>query len=385
VTTDVTMPQLGETVAEGTVTRWLKGIGDRVEENEALLEVSTDKVETEVVSPASGTLVEIVIQEDVTVDVGAVIARIETVLRADEVPGAHLPEPSSGNRHTHSPRVRRLAHEHGVELVGLNGSGPGARVTPDDVMAEAGRGVSPQPSALNETVPATQTEDRLNDSPERPRPVPNSQTQPSRTTDQAPNASDFDAALGTRVTVAVEVDVSLILGTAHGTATAPTAASMLADVGVVAVRQLTASTTWTTFRSMGVSVTDTDSQRVVVIDNARDLARPALLQRVGEAVAGQANPVSLDGAQVDLLLDAAPAGLLWTARGGFTAALRLSLGTPIERPVVVQSEGLPSAIGIRWMAYLSLTFGVDVLTESAAALLLLGIKRALETTTDVAA
>ncbi|WP_304325328.1 biotin/lipoyl-containing protein, partial [Corynebacterium frankenforstense] len=74
--TDIAMPELGESVTEGTITQWLKNVGDTVEEDEPLLEVSTDKVDTEVPSPASGTLLEILAEEDDTVDVGDVIARV---------------------------------------------------------------------------------------------------------------------------------------------------------------------------------------------------------------------------------------------------------------------------------------------------------------------
>ncbi|WP_435653795.1 biotin/lipoyl-containing protein, partial [Corynebacterium stationis] len=74
--TDVEMPELGESVTEGTITQWLKSVGDTVEVDEPLLEVSTDKVDTEIPSPVAGTLVEILADEDDTIDVGAVIARI---------------------------------------------------------------------------------------------------------------------------------------------------------------------------------------------------------------------------------------------------------------------------------------------------------------------
>ncbi|MDP9386700.1 MAG: hypothetical protein M3Q48_01925, partial [Actinomycetota bacterium] len=73
---DITMPQLGETVTEGTITRWAKAVGDRVEEDEVLFEVSTDKVDSEVPSPASGFLAEILVQEGETADVGARLAVI---------------------------------------------------------------------------------------------------------------------------------------------------------------------------------------------------------------------------------------------------------------------------------------------------------------------
>src|SRR4051794_18546279 len=73
---DITMPQLGETVTEGTITRWFKQVGDTVAEDEVLFEVSTDKVDSEVPSPASGTLTEILVQEGDPVDVGPVLARV---------------------------------------------------------------------------------------------------------------------------------------------------------------------------------------------------------------------------------------------------------------------------------------------------------------------
>ncbi|MGH9164012.1 MAG: biotin/lipoyl-containing protein, partial [Acidimicrobiales bacterium] len=83
MSTDITMPQLGETVTEGTIVRWAKKVGDRVEEDEVLFEVSTDKVDSEVPSPASGTVVEILVEEGATVDVGVRLAVI-----GDAAPGA---------------------------------------------------------------------------------------------------------------------------------------------------------------------------------------------------------------------------------------------------------------------------------------------------------
>src|SRR5699024_6928580 len=92
---DVTMPELGESVTEGTITQWLKSVGDKVEVDEPLLEVSTDKVDTEIPSPVAGTLVEILAEEDDTVDVGDVIARIgdgEAKPAKKEEPKAEEPE-----------------------------------------------------------------------------------------------------------------------------------------------------------------------------------------------------------------------------------------------------------------------------------------------------
>ncbi|EEI26334.1 biotin/lipoyl-containing protein, partial [Corynebacterium glucuronolyticum] len=88
---DVTMPELGESVTEGTITTWLKEVGDEVEVDEPLLEVSTDKVDTEIPSPVAGTLIEILANEDDTVEVGDVIARIGD---ADAAPAEKEEEPA---------------------------------------------------------------------------------------------------------------------------------------------------------------------------------------------------------------------------------------------------------------------------------------------------
>src|SRR5690606_32334393 len=96
--TDITMPQLGETVTEGTITKWYKAVGDQVAEDEVLYEVSTDKVDTEVTSPTSGTLVEILVPEGETVDVGTKLAVIGEAgaAPAAEAPAAEpAPEPAA--------------------------------------------------------------------------------------------------------------------------------------------------------------------------------------------------------------------------------------------------------------------------------------------------
>ena len=193
---EITMPQLGETVTEGTITRWFKHVGDQVAENELLFEVSTDKVDSEVPSPAAGLLSEILVQEGDTVDVGTVLARIGD---AGSVPAAELaparalepapppqvptspeatpaPQPASeapsstmvtdgtsmaapaeqaaasarvapvsdtdgrgddasGDHRLLSPVVRRLIGEHGIDPATIEGTGAGGRITGADVQA----------------------------------------------------------------------------------------------------------------------------------------------------------------------------------------------------------------------------------------------------------
>ena len=212
---DVTMPELGESVTEGTITQWLKSVGDKVEVDEPLLEVSTDKVDTEIPSPVAGTLVEILANEDDTVDVGAVIARIgdegaaksgssdsdsdssksdesasedksekseksedKAEPKAEEKkaeakqaeekaeskpepktestsskPAAKQSKPAEGNLPYVTPLVRKLAEKHGVDLSSVEGTGVGGRIRKQDILAAA-EGTSASGSSAKSASPA---------------------------------------------------------------------------------------------------------------------------------------------------------------------------------------------------------------------------------------
>jgi 2-oxoisovalerate dehydrogenase E2 component (dihydrolipoyl transacylase) len=170
----IKMPQLGESVTEGTVDRWLKREGDFVKRDEPLVEVVTDKVNAEIPSPFEGKLLKIDVTEGATVKVGAVIAQIETGqaappaqaavahtevppepatgrAQAAAAPVAQPPAaPSDGERTRLSPAVRKLAAEHGIDPTAIRGSGLGGRVTRDDVLAALDEGAAvakPAPAA----------------------------------------------------------------------------------------------------------------------------------------------------------------------------------------------------------------------------------------------
>ena len=181
---DITLPQLGETVTEGTITKWFKKVGDTVAADEPLFEVSTDKVDTEVPSPISGTLTEIRVAEGDTVPVGTVIAVVGVagaapvptpapvaaapvvavpvvaapaptpapapapVVAAAPAPVVQAPAPVATSNKLLSPVVRRLVAEHGIDVNVLVGSGPGSRITREDVLDHIDRnGLKSTPAA----------------------------------------------------------------------------------------------------------------------------------------------------------------------------------------------------------------------------------------------
>jgi len=183
--TEIVMPQMGESITEGTVSKWLKAVGDKIEKDEPLLEISTDKVDAEVPSPTAGTLLAINVQEGETVEVGSVLALVGAeggqVSRGqtpvDSKPTAAVQDPgpestpppmpvasiagaaaasiggSNGNatldelrRTKSSPLVRNIAKEHGIDITRIPGSGISGRVTKSDIISflETGAALRPQ-------------------------------------------------------------------------------------------------------------------------------------------------------------------------------------------------------------------------------------------------
>src|ERR1700676_2095016 len=129
---DIIMPQLGETVEEGTVAAWHKKVGDKVAIDELLVEIETDKVATEVPSLVAGTLSKILVDAGETVKVGALLAIIDT----GDTAGAPAPPTNRDGHGTPlSPAVRKLVAEHGVDIARIRGTGRDGRVKRDDVLS----------------------------------------------------------------------------------------------------------------------------------------------------------------------------------------------------------------------------------------------------------
>ncbi|HTV09136.1 MAG TPA: 2-oxoglutarate dehydrogenase, E2 component, dihydrolipoamide succinyltransferase [Candidatus Aquilonibacter sp.] len=185
--TEVTMPQMGESITEGTITKWLKKVGDTVQRDEPIFEISTDKVDAEIPSPAAGTLTEIKVPEGSTVGVNTVVAVIGGGAAAPAKPkpaapapapakapaaettpaatparsasaAAQVPAASSGERPRSSPLVRKIAAENSVDLSQVPGTGASGRITKQDITAHiASGGAQAAPAAAAAAKPAPPT------------------------------------------------------------------------------------------------------------------------------------------------------------------------------------------------------------------------------------
>ena len=189
--TNVVMPQMGESIAEGTIVRWIKKVGDQVDRDEPLFEISTDKVDAEIPSPAAGQLAEIRVKEGETVPVNSVVAVIGTAGEAPAAPSGTVPEAAVGQpeqpapqaaaaappapaakdkkqekeeddeeeddeespRQKSSPLVRRIAREHNVDIRNIQGTGINGRVTKGDILAYIESGAAAAPTAAAPSAP----------------------------------------------------------------------------------------------------------------------------------------------------------------------------------------------------------------------------------------
>jgi pyruvate dehydrogenase E2 component (dihydrolipoamide acetyltransferase) len=186
--TEVLMPQMGESITEGTITKWLKKVGDTVQRDEPIFEISTDKVDAEIPSPVAGTLSEIKVQEGATVTINTVVAVIGGAAGKSSAPAAFTPAPTgatsapaasaqlpasaaaAGERVRSSPLVRKIAKDNNVDLSQVPGTGASGRITKTDIVSHLEQG--PKPVSATSVAPVASAPAPAAAKPAAPQPQP---------------------------------------------------------------------------------------------------------------------------------------------------------------------------------------------------------------------
>jgi 2-oxoglutarate dehydrogenase complex dihydrolipoamide succinyltransferase (E2) component len=413
--TKITMPQLGESVSEGTVGRWLKQEGDLVEKDEPLVEIVTDKITEEMPSPYSGTLTHILVKENQTVKVGADIAFMEAstatpesavvgaISRGSNATGSGAPAPSatpegsnglqldSGSREKVSPLARRLAQEHAIDLHRIQGSGEGGRVRKEDILAylatqdqpeliEAARTSpisAPPPSAP--LVPVFVGDEVITPSPSR-RAIAEHMVRSKHTSPHATTLVEVDMTLlanwleqhkdefKQREGIGISYQTFAIKATVEALKEYPYLnASWTGDDKIVLRKQI----------HIGVSIALPDKLIVPVIHNADTLNLAGIARATSDLVTrGRANKLTsadMQGATFTVNNPGVFGTLISMAIINQPNAAILTMDSVDKRPVVIND-----AIAIRHMMYLSLSFDHRILDGMTAAQFLVAIKRRLE-------
>jgi 2-oxoisovalerate dehydrogenase E2 component (dihydrolipoyl transacylase) len=404
----VKMPQLGESVVEGTVARWLKAPGDRVEKLEPLLDISTDKIDTEVPAPAAGTLLSIEVAEGQTVNAGTVLAYIgnagEEVKRAtpdasstQESPVDRPVEkstptatPTTQERPTGrefiSPVVARIAGEHNVDLSQVEGTGLHGRITKKDVLAylDGGRRTADggQPSAQS-----LAPDEVLQPLTAMRRAIADHMTRSVRTSPHVTTIHEVDmtavvrhreaekevlAARGIRLTYTAY----FVAAVAAALNMQPKVNSRFTEEGIVLNRRV----------HIGVAVSVPDGLLVPVIRDADERNLAGLARAVSDvaerARQGRLSPEELRDGTFTITNHSMGGSLLATPIINQPQAGILGIGAIVKRPVVRSSHSLlPSAddaIVIRPMCYLSFSFDHRILDGAEADEFVTNVKNVLE-------
>ena len=413
--TTVTMPALGESVTEGTVTRWLKQEGDDVEVDEPLLEVSTDKVDTEIPSPVAGKLNKILVQEDDTVPVGADLAVIggsgggSAPAPAAPAPAAEAPAPAAAAPASSddtegrdaaayvTPLVRKLAADHGIDLATLTGTGIGGRIRKQDVMAaaEAKKAPAPAPEA---PAPAAAA-------PAAPAKAPAATDSRRGTTEKMSRLRQTIARrmveslqISAQLTTVVEVDVTRIAklrdrAKADFAAREGTKLSFLPFFALAAVEALKAhptvnasvdgdQVTYYGAEHLGVAVDTEKGLLVPVLKNAGDLNIAGLARGISDVAERTRNnkimPDDLSGGTFTITNTGSRGALFDTPIINQPQVAILGTGSVVRRPVVAMTEDGGETIAIRSMVYLALSYDHRIVDGADAARFLTTMKQRLE-------
>jgi 2-oxoglutarate dehydrogenase E2 component (dihydrolipoamide succinyltransferase) len=429
--TVITMPALGESVSEGTVTRWLKNVGDSIAVDEALLEVSTDKVDTEIPSPVAGTLLAIDVPVDTTVAVGARLALIGisgapapaptpvAPVSAAPVPpqvSAPAPQPvvsapaptapapvappvaaaavSQPQDAYVTPIVRKLANELGINLANVRGTGIGGRIRKEDLQA-----LAPQSAAPSVTATAAAA------APSAPRPAAPVASPLRGTTVTMSRLRKVIAArmveslqVSAQLTTVIEVDVTKIArlrdrSKATFEAREGVKLSFLPFFSVAVCEALKQHPVLNSSvegdqiiyhgaEHLGIAVDTERGLLVPVIHNAGDLNMGGVARKIADLAArtrdNKVTPDELGGGTFTLTNTGSRGALFDTPIINQPQVAILGLGAIVKRPMVVKGEDGGETIAIRSMVYLGLSYDHRVVDGADAARFLVTLKERLE-------
>jgi 2-oxoglutarate dehydrogenase E2 component (dihydrolipoamide succinyltransferase) len=415
------MPALGESVSEGTVTRWLKNVGDSVAVDEALLEVSTDKVDTEIPSPVAGTLLAIDVAVDTTVPVGARLGLIGASGAQASAPAPAAPAPvvappvvaaptpppaapvvsapvvsapvTQPQDAYVTPIVRKLANDLGVNLSQVRGSGIGGRIRKEDVEAAAPKGVSAPVATSTPSAPAVTRPAVVATSPLRGTTVTMSRL---RKVIAARMVESLQ--VSAQLTTVIEVDVTKIArlrDRSKGTFEAREGVK-LSFLPFFAVAVCEALKQHPVLNSsvegdqiiyhgaehLGVAVDTERGLLVPVIHNAGDLNMGGVARKIADLAArtrdNKVTPDELGGGTFTLTNTGSRGALFDTPIINQPQVAILGLGAVVKRPMVVKGEDGGETIAIRSMVYLGLSYDHRVVDGADAARFLVTLKERLE-------
>jgi len=432
--TIVTMPALGESVTEGTVTRWLKNVGDQVNVDEALLEVSTDKVDTEIPSPASGTLVSIDVAVDSTVPVGARLAVIggsgaavatpapapatpatpapivaapavtptpvtpppAPVVAAPVAPVVAAPVVSQvSNEDAYvTPIVRKFAAENNVDLSKVKGTGIGGRIRKEDVLAAAPRAAAAFQSAPVAAAPVSHS----SAAPVAVSPLRGTTVTMSRLRKVIAERMLESLHVSAQLTTVVEVDVTAIArlrdrAKASFEAREGTKLSFLPFFAVAvceALKQhpvLNASVngdqiTYHNAEHLGIAVDTERGLLVPVIRDAGDLNMGGVARKITDVAArtrdNKISPDELGGGTFTITNTGSRGALFDTPIINQPQVAILGLGAVVKRPMVMKGTDGGETIAVRSMVYLGLSYVHRIVDGADAARFLVTLKDRLE-------
>jgi pyruvate dehydrogenase E2 component (dihydrolipoamide acetyltransferase) len=431
----VLMPELGESVTEGTVTRWLKKVGDAVEVDEPLVEVSTDKVDTEIPSPVAGTLISITAEEDVTVAVGGELARIGTGATtaapapappaapapppppapaapappAAPQPAAPAPEPAaapSGDGTPYvTPLVRKLAAENNIDLGSLNGTGVGGRIRKQDVLAAAEQRAQKEQAAPSPT-PAPAAHAPAPAKPSAPAPASalahlrGTTQKASRIRQITANKTRESLQATAQLTQTHEVDMTRIVALRHRAKAAfaeregvnLTFLPFIARAAIDALKvhpninasynEGTKEITYYDAEHLGFAVDTEQGLLSPVIHNTGDLSLAGLARAIADIAArarsGDLKPDELSGGTFTITNIGSQGALFDTPILVPPQAAMLGTGAIVKRPRVVVDETGNESIGVRSICYLPLTYDHRLIDGADAGRFLTTIRHRLE-------